>query len=151
MRRIFQSLLCVCLLSACDPIVDNRGFVSDNVQIDELVPGVHERADVVRVMGSPSAISQYGDPVWYYIHLRKETTAFLRPEVTEQDVTRVVFNENGTVQKVEPVENLDPVEVEYVSKETPTEGQGIGFFEQILGNIGRFGAPGARQPGSGGF
>lgn len=144
MRQIFQSCLIIGLLAACEPIVDNRGYVADNVDTSDLVPGVHERADVMRVMGSPSAMSQYGDPVWYYIHVRKETKAFFKPEVTEQKVTRVLFDENGYFEAVEPIEDLQPQPIEYVQKETPTEGHSLGFFEQILGNVGRFGAPGSR-------
>ena len=56
----------------------------------------------------------------------------------------VKFDENGYVESIEEVSDLEPLNVEYVSKETPTEGHSLGFFEQILGNVGRFGAPGGR-------
>lgn len=144
MVRIFQLCLTTILLAACDPIVDNRGFVNENVDTSDLVTGIHERADVVRVMGSPSAVSQYNDAEWYYIHVRKETTAFFKPEITDQSVTKVLFDEKGYLKEIQKVEDLEPLEVEYVNKETPTEGHSLGFFEQILGNVGRFGAPGSR-------
>ncbi len=149
MRQYFQLAFAFLALAACDPIVDNRGFVDENVALDELIPGVHQREDVARVMGTPSAISKYEDSIWYYIHLRKESEAFFKPEITEQKVTRVTFNANGSLDKIEAVSDLEPQQVEYVSKETPTEGQELGFFEQILGNVGRFGAPGRRTPGAG--
>ena len=47
-------------------------------------------------------------------------------------------------------------DIDIVSRTTPTEGHTLGFFEQILGNIGRFNSPGSptgsaapgRQPGT---
>ena len=65
MVRFFQYSLLALALAACDPIVDNRGYVAENVDTSDLIEGVHERADVARVMGSPSTISKYEDSIWY--------------------------------------------------------------------------------------
>ena len=127
-------------VSACTPLVDNRGHVADT-PIAEVV-GVGESKAAVRAkLGSPSSISDFGEENWYYIRNRRETIAFLEPEIVEQHVTRIVFDSNGNVAEVKHYDLNDREQFAYVDKTTPTEGHSLGFFEQILGNVGRFNAP----------
>ena len=107
-------------------------------------------------LGSPSAQSTFGDETWYYITDRKETFAFLKPEVVQQDVTKISFDSAGHVAKIANYSLKDGEEIDMAKRETPTEGHTMGFFEQILGNIGRFNSPGGntnsaapgRRPGT---
>ena len=130
-------------LCASDPNIESEGYVAEAEAREQLIPGVHRTLDVQQLLGSPSSINHFGGQQWYYIHTQRETTAFFKPELTEQKAFRVRFDENGTLEGIDDFSKEDGVPVQFVQKETPTEGHSLGFFEQILGNVGRFNA----QPG----
>ena len=100
--------------------------------------GESQKEDVTRALGSPSSTSDFGEETWYYISARKERQAFFAPEVTDQKVVKITFDENGIMKSMKRYTLEDGKEVVMVEKTTPTEGHSLGFFEQILGNIGRF-------------
>lgn len=134
-------LTCLCGVTACDPKVDTGGYVSE-APIKELISaGKSTRDEVLSKLGSPSSQSSFGEETWYYITDRKEAYAFLKPEVVEQEVTRITFDPSGVVSKVETYNKDDGAEFSLVKRTTPTEGHQLGFFEQIVGNIGRFNHP----------
>ena len=143
------------LLAACSPKVDNGGYVRDGAIKDQLVVGQSTREDVKTKLGSPSSQSSFGDETWYYISDRKEAYAFLKPEIVQQDVVSVVFNANGVVSELRNYNIDNSKDFDIVQRTTPTEGHTLGFFEQVLGNVGRFNRPGndntvapGRKPGS---
>lgn len=129
---------CALAAAACSPIADNRGHMVDPVDLSQLTPGVSTANDVTAVLGSPTTVGTFDDNNWYYIGQRIERLAFFEPEVTERRVVVVRFAENGTLQTIEELNAEDGLDVEMVSRETPTRGREIGFFEQMFGNLGRF-------------
>jgi outer membrane protein assembly factor BamE (lipoprotein component of BamABCDE complex) len=157
----YHILLTLLALTACDPIVDNKGYVKQNEASmkDKLVIGQTSKQEVMDQFGSPSSVSSFGPETWYYIHSRKETVAFLKPEVVDQDISSIEFDATGLVTKIDGYNKEQYQEIANVKRITPTEGHSLGFFEQVLGNVGRFNkagdksgtvAPG-RKPSGGGF
>lgn len=145
-----HTLLCLgfaMLAAACTPKVDKGGYIRNDKKPLEIKAGQTSRQDVAEAMGSPSSQSSFGTETWYYISNRKESLAFLPYEVAEQEVMRIEFDDSGLVSKVENYDLAQSEPVHIVQRETPSEGHSLGFFEQILGNIGRFNSPGGRgQP-----
>lgn len=125
------------LLAACEPMVAHRGHIRHQDLLEDISTGM-EQSEVMQRFGSPSSRSQFGEPVWYYIQSRKEARGFLKPQITEQQVIAVRFDSYGLVTEVENYSLDDRQNIALVDKVTPTEGHSIGFFEQALGNIGRF-------------
>ena len=140
-------------LAGCSPKVYSGGYVSENPIKDEVAVG-QTKDQVKEKLGSPSSQSSFGDEAWYYISDKQEMLAFFKPEVVQQDVTRIQFDATGLVSKVETYDLKDGEKVAMVSRTTPTEGHTLGFFEQTLGNLGRFNAPSnnssapGRRPGT---
>jgi len=140
-------------LSACSAKVDNRGYVSDAQWKENITIGTTTKDQVFDVFGSPSSQSTFGEETWYYVSSRKEGTAFLKPEIVEQNVTRLTFDANGVVSGTENFDKNSGKDFELAKRITPTEGHQLSFVEQILGNIGRFnkggdsGAAPGRKPG----
>jgi outer membrane protein assembly factor BamE (lipoprotein component of BamABCDE complex) len=139
--RAFLSSIAIALAS-CSPIIDTRGHGVEAEDFKQLVAGQSKQDDVQALFGSPSTKSSFGDETWYYITARKETAGIFAPEITEQHVTAIRFDENKAVVDVTDYNKADGKMVQLVSKETPTEGNRMGFMEQMLGNFGRFNAPG---------
>ena len=88
------------LAAACSPKVEERGYVK-NADWASVTPGQTTKDELIAAFGSPSSIADFGEETWYYIHSRKETVAFLAPEIADQGVVRVRFDENGVVSQVE--------------------------------------------------
>jgi len=144
-RRFSQIVLAasmsLLLLSACVSRVDNRGLFRENLSFDEVKPGVTTKAEVLKRFGTPSSQSAFGEDTWFYITTRKEAIAFLKPEVVEQQVTRIIFDDTGVVKTVRDYDKSQGQDVDVVDDFTPTEGHRLTFIEQLLGNLGRFNKP----------
>ena len=130
------------LLASCSPITDLRGHSEEQADYSQIVPGQTTSEDVRALLGSPSAQSSFGDKTWYYITNKKETRGMLAPKVVDQQVTAIRFDENDTVAEIGKVDKEAAKPVEYVERTTPTEGRSMTIMEQLLGNFGRFNAPG---------
>lgn len=130
-------------LSACNSItqVDKRGYVESKPIGDRLVVGTSTQADVRNLLGSPSTVSDFPPQTWYYVSRQQETVAFLAPEITQQKVARIEFDDAGKVSKIDNFGMKDMREMQYVARKTPTEGRSFGIMEQLLGNLGRFNTP----------
>jgi hypothetical protein len=53
------------------------------------------REDVVRLIGSPSAVATFNPNVWYYISEKQENWGRPKPWISEQNVIQITFNESG--------------------------------------------------------
>jgi outer membrane protein assembly factor BamE (lipoprotein component of BamABCDE complex) len=146
---IVATATCIVLsLGACSPKISNIGYVHDTPIKDQITIGKSTHEEVLAKLGSPSSQSSFGDETWYYVTGRKETMAFLRPEIVQEDITGIIFDGNGVVSKIEDYNINDSKDFELVKRTTPTEGHTLGFFEQVLGNVGRFNGPGGGRQGS---
>jgi len=128
--------------------VDQRGFAATPGSIDKIEIGTQSREDIVRLIGSPSAVATFNPNVWYYISQKQEVFAFLKPKITEQKVMQLSFADSGRLQAIKKYDLEDAENITMVSRITPTVGKGLTILEQIMGNVGRFTAPnGATQGG----
>jgi outer membrane protein assembly factor BamE (lipoprotein component of BamABCDE complex) len=134
-------------LAGCENIVDQRGFAATPGSIDKIEIGTQSREDIVRLVGSPSAVATFNPNVWYYITQKQETFAFMKPKITEQNVMQLTFNDTGRLQTVKKYDLEDAEHITMVSRITPTAGKEITILEQIMGNVGRFSAPGGATQG----
>lgn len=141
-------LLCVGFVG-CGGTVDTHGDKLEADRLTELVPGQHTRDDVAAILGSPSSTSPFDAESWYYISNRTETLAFLAPDVTEQQVVVVKFNNEGIVTEIDTLGLDHRRKVDIVDRETPTTGNDVSILDEFIGNIGRFGggAQDDRLPG----
>ncbi|MBL4692976.1 MAG: outer membrane protein assembly factor BamE [Magnetovibrio sp.] len=126
------------LLGACAPRVETRGNSVNIEDVATIKIGTHTRRNVFELLGSPSNQSAFGEETWYYISQLTETTAFLVPVIKESQVVTVKFDTKGVVTFVD-VLNTDKVEAIIPAEgATPTAGNSLSFFDQILSNLGRF-------------
>lgn len=139
--HLFLCFISLVPLCACIPAqVENRGYVDAMGHTKNIVIGTTTRDDVRQLLGSPSLTNNFGEETWYYVSKKKEAVAFLKPKITDQHVTAVTFDPSGVVNKLEKKALKDSKQVAIAKEVTPSEGQQLGFFEQMLGNVGRFNA-----------
>jgi len=126
------------MLAACSPTIDQRGNLPDADNVLAIQPGTSTKDEVSQLLGTPSTIATFDDKIWYYISKRTETVAFFSPDVMDQQVLVVKFDDTDVVQQVALLGMDDANDIEMVDRETPTYGQRLTIIQQLLGNIGRF-------------
>jgi outer membrane protein assembly factor BamE (lipoprotein component of BamABCDE complex) len=136
-------------LAACVPNVDQRGNLPEPEKLAQIHPGATTRDQVTKILGTPSSIGVFDDKNWYYISRRTEQVAFLDPDVLDQQVYIIKFDNNGVVQGVDHKDLKDGREIQPAPGATPAPGRELTFLEQVLGNIGRF-SKGSSGGGGGG-
>ena len=137
-HHLLYSTLIVVALAACQPTIDQRGNLPDDKKISSIEPGVTTKQAVSQLLGTPSSVSTFGDKTWYYISRRTEQTAFFNPQVLDQQVIVVGFDEGGVVRNVQHLNLADSRPIDPSPRETPSAGKELGFVEQLLGNLGKF-------------
>ena len=124
------------VVAGCAPEISTRGHVPDPESLELIKPGQQTRDQVLDMLGSPTAIGTFEDTRWYYITRKTEQLAFYVPELIEAQVIVVEFDTAGFVKQVAHLSNDEMRDIDPVDRTTPTKGRKLGFFQQILGNLG---------------
>jgi outer membrane protein assembly factor BamE (lipoprotein component of BamABCDE complex) len=129
------------VLAGCEPVYDTRGNLPDPDAVLQVQPGVDDRRQVAQLLGSPSTVAVFSDKTWYYISKKTKRISFLDPEVLDQEVLAIKFDDQGLVSdmKLYGLENARPITPD--PNITPTSGRELTILQQIMGNIGRFSSP----------
>lgn len=147
-------MLIACLsLSSCGwlmPPPQLRGNRVDPEQMKELVPGTSTKADVTAIIGSPTASATFDDNTWLYISEVTQQRIGRTLGELDQNVIVLTFDGNGVLRDINKRDKEDSLPVNVVARTTPSPGTEAGFFQQLLGNIGRFNPTGGTTPGGGG-
>jgi len=133
------------LLSACEPTTALRGNLPAPERLSQIEPGVTTKERVTHILGTPSSVATFDPDIWYYISRRTEQIAWTDPETVDQQVYIVSFNDKGVVKEVKKRGLEDRQVIEPVAKTTPSPGREMGFFEQLIGNLGRFNPVGGQN------
>lgn len=137
-------------LAACEPRISTHGYVPNEQILSRIEPGLHNRLEVAQFLGTPSTTALFGAETWLYITERREEYAFFHPEIIDQSVIAIAFDERGVVQEIAGYTLEDGIIVDPISRTTPTYGKQLGLLEQLVGNVGRFnteGQSGVSLPG----
>lgn len=130
------SLLTLPLAGCLTPARDYHGYVADEAQPREITPGDDTRSTVLAQLGSPSTKSLFDEDTWIYMSDIQERFAFLKPKVVSRSVVAIRFGEDDMVEEVLEYDVNDGQIINYASRETPTRGRELGFWEQIFGTVG---------------
>lgn len=137
-RRFLVPLTCIIALSACEGRIDTHGFVPNPELVAQVEPGVQDKFDVSEILGSPSAVATFDEATWYYITQKSRSFAFFKPEILDQSVLVVRFDDAERVASLNRYTIEDGVIVDPVTRRTPTAGNELSVLQQLFGNIGRF-------------
>ena len=142
----------IAIIADCAATVEQRGNLPTPEKLAEIQPGVTSKDAVIKVLGSPSSVSIFNDKSWYYISRRTGQTAFFEPDVLDQQVYIVSFDDQGVVKTVDHKGVEDARAIDPVPRATPAPGRELTFLEQVIGNVGKFNNTGSSKSsgGSGG-
>jgi outer membrane protein assembly factor BamE (lipoprotein component of BamABCDE complex) len=138
-------------IGGCSPSVEQRGNLPNPDKISEIHAGSTTKDEVAKILGTPSSVSVFNnDKSWYYISRRTAQTAFFNPDVLDQQVYVVSFDDQGVVRAVDHKGLQDGKEITPVARATPAPGRELSFLEQLIGNLGKFNSGGGTAGGGGG-
>ncbi len=137
MIRILLLALALTTLQACVSVRSGHGYVLERDQTDiEATPGFDTKDSILAKYGEPSMIGLFDQNSWYYLYSSDQARAFFRPTTTSRRVVAIKFDEESQVVNVEDYTLEDGEDIRLVSRETPTRGKTLNFWEQLLGNVG---------------
>lgn len=146
---IAAALLAGALLTACAAEVAQHGNLPESSEIAAIKPGKTTKAQVAKLLGSPSSVGVFNGDAWYYISRKTKRVAFFDPDVLNQQVYVIRFDHDGVVTGIGRKTQKDGETITPVARATPAPGRHLSFLEQIIGNLGRYNnsGSGANLPG----
>ncbi len=137
MVRLLLLALAFASIQACVSVRSSHGYVLERDQSTlDAEPGFDTKDSILAKYGEPSMIGVFDRNSWYYLFSADQARAFFRPETTARTVVAIKFDEGSTVASVEKFNLEDGDNIKMVSRETPTRGKTLNFWEQLLGNVG---------------
>ncbi len=115
-----------------------RGNDVSQAELSQLVPGTSKKADVEALLGSPTAHATFDDNTWLYIGEVTKPEIAGTNAVLHQRVVALHFNRNGVLETIERKTGKNAVAVAMAPGATPSPGVPTTFFQQLIGNIGKY-------------
>lgn len=137
------AIAAVSLVAACSVDVAQRGDLPEHDKLAQIHPGTTTKAQVEKLLGSPSSTGVFHGDSWYYISKRTKQIAFFDPDVLDQEVYVVRFNNQGVVSGIDHKTLKNGRDIAMAPGATPAPGRQLTFFEQLIGNIGKFNSGGS--------
>ena len=137
LRSFGVTLALAMLVVACTPDTRIEGHHIDPARLDGLQPGSSTRDEVQQALGSPSSVATFRQhtDTWYYISKEIESVTELDQDVVGQQVVAIDFDPAGRVENIRRYKLDDARKISPVGRTTPTQGQELGIFEQLLSNL----------------
>ena len=115
-----------------------RGYVIDDRLLNQVSIGT-PAPKVLEILGNPSTTSTVGGGSWYYIsQIVDQTFAFSKPEVTDQRVVAVYFDNSKKVQRIANYGLQDGKVFDFISRTTPTGGADQSFLANLFRSFGHW-------------
>ncbi|WOI54932.1 outer membrane protein assembly factor BamE [Palleronia sp. LCG004] len=135
LRRIL-AIAALVGLASCSAVYRNHGYVPPDPALSDIRVGVSDQDDVAEIIGRPTASGLLEESGWYYVQSRFRHFGLRAPEEIDREVVAISFTDAGTVSNVERF-GLERGRVIALSRRvTDAEVQGVGFLQQLFGNIG---------------
>tara|TARA_Y100000589_G_scaffold224069_1_gene211599 strand:+ start:417 stop:833 length:417 start_codon:yes stop_codon:yes gene_type:complete len=126
------------ILSSCAQPIDihgNRVFLKS---FDTIEPGKTTEQQVLEQLGKPTITQDYGSKSWIYVESKSQKTVLSGRKFINRTIVRVSFNKKGIATFVDIIPYDKELNTNIATRKTPTAGQEITVFQQLIGNFGRF-------------
>ena len=138
MKNFLCYIFLLITVSSCVSRVDKMGYIFELSDHDILQEGITSKERVLKIMGSPTLISDFDSEVWIYYSEDVKNFLFFKPEVTERNVLVIKFNDAEIVKEMKRINFSDEVKkLNFVSNYTTVDSHKTGFFKSIFSNVGQ--------------
>ena len=118
-------------LAGCLTATFQRGYILDEAALAQ-VPQGSSQEQVLLVLGTPSTVATVSGETFYYISQKSQRTAFMNPEITDQRVLAIYFDQSRRVERLANYGMQDGKVFDFISRTTATGGQESNIIRQIL-------------------
>ena len=132
--RTAAALALALSLAGCFTATYQRGYILDEAALAQVPPGSSQE-QVLLVLGTPSTVATVSGEAFYYISQKSQRTAFLNPEITDQRVLAVYFDQNRRVERLANYGLKDGKVFDFVSQTTPTGGKEFAYLSGVLRSL----------------
>lgn len=115
-----------------------RGNKVDVELIGQLVPGTSTRQDAIALVGSPTTKAAFDENTWIYISEVTRPVIAGTQGVEDQQVYVLTFNDKGVLTGIAKRTRGDALPVTVVDRTTPSPGTEASWWQQLIGNVGKF-------------
>jgi len=151
-KSVLKLSVCTVVLGMtlnCAPIANVHGNMLEAEDVQQIESGITTKNEILSQFGSPSTTDAFDNSTWIYIGKKTEHFAFFQPDIQDQKILVVQFDEEDIVNSIKLYNQNDILNVNLDDEETPTAGDDITILQQLLGNIGRFQGDSSKNlPGS---
>jgi outer membrane protein assembly factor BamE (lipoprotein component of BamABCDE complex) len=116
-----------------------RGNKVDADVVAQLVLGTSTRQDALALLGSPTTKAAFDDNTWIYISEVTRPVIAGTQGVEAQQVYVLSFDQKGVLAAVTKRNKQDGLPVKMVDRATPSPGTEASWWQQLIGNVGKFG------------
>jgi outer membrane protein assembly factor BamE (lipoprotein component of BamABCDE complex) len=113
-----------------------NGQLPDGEILAKLRLNEDDKQIINQLLGSPSFKGDFGDNSYYYISTISDKIAFLEPDLIDQKIIQLKFNDKNILQKIYLYKKNDSKEILMSSNSTKTTGREISILEQMISNFG---------------
>ena len=126
------------LLASCAQPIEVHGNRITLKTFDAIKPGKTTKQQVLEQLGKPVITQDYGPESWIYVKSKSQKTVLSGQKFLDRTVVRVSFNNKGIATSVGIIPYNEHLKLKIATRKTPTAGQEITVFQQLIGNFGRF-------------
>ncbi len=129
--RLAAGVALALLVGGCFSTTYQHGYQFEDALLDQVPVGASQD-QVLLVLGTPSTVATVSGEVFYYISQKSQKTAFLRPEIVDQRVLAVYFDEERRVNRIANYGMRDGKVFDFISRTTPTGGEDLNMIRQLF-------------------
>jgi len=126
------------LLASCAQPIEIHGNRITLKTFNAIKPGKTTKQQVLEQLGKPVITQDYGPESWIYVKSKSQKTVLSGQKFLDRTVVRVSFNNKSIATSVDIIPYNKHLELKIATRKTPTAGQEITVFQQLIGNFGRF-------------
>lgn len=136
MRNYFYCIL-LFILTSCITRYEKQGYMfelSDHALIQE---GITSKERVLKIMGSPTIISDFDEEAWIYYSEDVKKLLFFLPDIEKREILVLKFDKFNVVNKLQKIDLADGAKINFISDYTNVDSHKTGIFKSFFSNVGQ--------------
>ena len=140
-KNTFILLITLTMLSSCISSTDKYGYMFELSDADLLKEGVTTKDGVLRLMGSPTLISDINnEETWIYYSQETKKMLFFKPNIVARNILVLTFNDEELIKSLQKFDLSDESNLKFSSNYTKVKSNQNGLFKSLISNIGKVSA-----------
>jgi len=140
MFKFLPTIFLLIAMSSCVSRLERHGYMFDFSDHEMLQEGITSKEKLLRVMGSPTIISNLeSDEAWIYFAEKTDSFLFFKPDIVERSVLVIRFDGLDTIREIKKLSLANESQkIDFVSNYTAVDShKKDGFFKSIFSNVGQ--------------